>query len=85
MVISFDHFSRIIGFAHPQLYTGREDLGTPVKSDQEIFIPAFHPQSNRKGIRNYQRTDIQLNAGATGLKTKFLLCGMIIGPFTLIE
>ena len=23
--------------------------------------------------------------GATGLNTKFLLCGMIIGPFTLIE
>ena len=84
MVISFDHFGRIIGFAHPQLYTGREDLGTPIKSDQEIFIPAFHPQSNRKGIRNYQRRTFN-ECGATGLKTKFLLCGMIIGPFTLIE
>ena len=84
MVISFDHLGRIIGFTHPQLYAGREYLGTPIKGDQKIFVPAFHSQGDRKGIRNYQRTDIQ-RMRCDGLNTKFLLCGMIIGPFTLIE
>ena len=44
MVISFDHLGRIIGFTHPQLYAGREYLGTPIKGDQKIFVPAFHPR-----------------------------------------
>ena len=50
MVISFDHLGRIIGFTHPQLYAGREYLGTPIKGDQKIFVPAFHSQGDHLRI-----------------------------------
>ena len=59
MIIALDHFRRIIRLTHFQLNTQRENLRAAIQGNQEILIPALHPQRNRIGIGDNQRTDIQ--------------------------